>query len=640
LKDYLREKEVLLVLDNFEQVIEAAPFVKELLMTAPRLKALVTSRTPLRVAGEYEHRVPLLALPGAERRWTVDRLAGLESVQLFVERAQSVKADFALTPDNAPAIAETCQRLDGLPLAIELAAARVRLLPPQKMLDQLDDRLKFLTSSARDVPKRQQTLRAAIDWSYDLLTPPEQRLFQQLAVFIGGATFEAIEAVCDPGDDLDLLSLLESLLDKSLVQQTEVYGEARYDMLETIRDFADEALVASGEADRIQGRHLRYFHQLAREAEPNLVGPDELAWIRRLTNDHANLQTAILWGLGHDLERAVELLCDLMLFWSRGGHNEEAIGWLKRALSASSLTNVEAAPVPDRKLRARALLSLGMLSFQQEDREAPAILQESIARLRELGERADLAVALAFTGFLGDLSAAQESVAIARGMQDTWILAHSLAWQSQALRIAGGDLGLAQRAAAESTALARRTGSDWAVARSLLSQGQLAAASGGPEEARSCLEESVALFARSQDSYHANMARNGLADLERKQGNTTDALKRYQESILVWQDWGLQGAIAHNLESIALTIAAQGRLQDTVRLAGAAKKLREQTGTQPAPAEQMELDVALEAVRGQLPASLYSSLLAEGREMTVSEVITHALSLPGGREDLSNSRDT
>lgn len=627
-KDYLREKEILLVLDNFEQVVEAASFVKELLMTADRLKVIITSRTPLRVEGEYEYRVPLLALPDEKAGLTVDRLAELESVQLFVERAQSAKAGFALNAENAPAIAETCQRLDGLPLAIELAAARVRVLPPHKMLDQLDHRLKFLTSPARDVPARQQTLRAAIGWSYDLLTPPEKLLFQRLAVFIGGGTFEAIEYVCDVSDDLDLLSGLESLLDKSLIQHTEDRSEARYAMLETIRDFADEALIVSGEADQVQRRHLAYFHQLAHAAEPNLVGPEELTWNMRLTSEHSNLQAAILWGLQNDPARAVELLCDLSLFWSRGGHNEEAIGWLKLALSAPPLAGIESARLPARKLRARALLSLGILSLQQDYPDSPAILQESIPLLVELGEKTDLAVALAFVGFLGDLNAAEESIAIARKVNNKWLLAYCLAWQSQALRIAGGDLQLAQRAAAESTALARQIGTDWGVARSLLSQGQLAAASGQLNQARSYLQESVTLFSRSQDSYHANLARLGLAYLERQQANYNDALKLYQAAILVWQDWGLQAAIARELESMALIAAGQGNSEHVVRLAGAAKRLREQTDTQPAPKEQIEFNESLESVRRQLPASLYHSLLAEGQGMTLSEVITYALELP------------
>ena len=284
LLDYLREKETLLILDNFEQVIEAAPLVKELLVAAGQLKIMVTSRIPLRVSGEYEYAVPLLPMPHPQKPLNLEQLVQLGSVQLFVERARSAKADFVLTSANAPAVAEICQRLDGLPLAIELAAARLRVLPPQKMLNQLDHRLQFLVSNARDLPARQQTLRAAIAWSYELLTPSEKTLFMRLAVFAGGATLEAIEDVGEAGAGLTLLTDLESLLEKNLIRQTEQEEEARYEMLETIRDFADEMLMASGKAVQTRARHLEYFHRLAQDAEPNLVGPDELAVDRTFDN--------------------------------------------------------------------------------------------------------------------------------------------------------------------------------------------------------------------------------------------------------------------------------------------------------------------------------------------------------------------
>ena len=627
LKDYLREKELLLILDNFEQVIEAAPLVKQLLMEAERLKLIVTSRTPLRVAGEYEYRVPLLALPGEERNLDIDRLAQLESIQLFVERAKSARADFALTADNAPAIAETCRRLDGLPLAIELAAARIRVLPPQKIPGQLENRLTFLTSTARDLPVRQQTLRAAIGWSYDLLTSPEKLLFQRLAVFEGGSTLEAIAFVCDVQDELDLLADLESLLDKSLIRLAEEDGEARYSMLETIRDFADEALMASGEAADIQRRHLTYFHQLAQNAEPNLVGQDELLWIGRLTKEHHNLQAAVVWGLRHDLEKAVELICDLTLFWSRGGHNEEAIGWLELTLSDPTLEDSEPDSLRQRKLRARALLSLGILSLQQEYPAARSTLQETVVRLRELGEQADLSAALSFLGFLGDLEAAEESVSIARALDNKWILAYALAWQSQALRLAGVNLPSARTAAAESTRLSRQIRSDWAVARSLLSQGQLAVVSGEFDEARTYLQESLVLFTQSQDNYHANLARTELANVEQGQGNHEEALKLYQASIRVWHELGLQAAIAQQLEYIGLIAAAGLSYQHAVRLAGAANRLRDQTGTQPLPKEQAELQERLTLVRRELQDRLYNSLLAEGQSMTVGEAVQYAAGL-------------
>ena len=629
LKDYLRDKELLLVLDNFEQVVEASALAKELLVAAPEMKVMITSRTLLRVAGEHEYQVPLLPLPNHERPLTLERLAHMESVRLFVERAQAAKADFVLTGENAPAIAETCQRLDGLPLAIELAAARVRVLPPQKMISQLDNRLKFLTSAARDLPPRQQTLRAAIGWSYDLLTVTEQLLFRQLAVFMGGATMEAIEYVCSM-DKLDILNHLESLLDKSLLRQVEQDDEPRYEMLETIRDFADEMLVLSGEEAQVQTRHLAYFHGLARAAEPNLVSPDEMEWIKRLTSEHDNLRAAVQWGLKNDLEKAVELLCDLTLFWSRAGHNEEVIGWLGLALSNPLLTAVDSPPRRYLRLRARALLALGILSLQQEYPEAPSTLREAVALLRQLDEKHDLALALAFVGFLGDLRAAQESVDIARTTDDPWLLAYSLVWQSQALRAGGDDLQRASQAAAEGAAWSRKLGSAWAMARSVFSQAQLAAALGDLAQARGHFHESMALFTQTQDKYHANLARTELAHVERMQGNYTEALELYKAALQVWHDLGLRAAVAHQFECLALIAAAQGNAEHSIRLQGAAKKLREQTKSHLAPNQQTADDNSQEAVRGEMETSRYQDLLLDGQSMPTSEAIAYAVGLPDG----------
>jgi predicted ATPase/class 3 adenylate cyclase len=623
LKDYLREKELLVILDNFEQVIGAVTLVKELLVTARHLKVIVTSRTPLRVAGEYEYRVPLLPLPDDAKTLPLERLAQLESVQLFVERAQSAKGDFALTPDNAPAIAETCKRLDGLPLAIELAAARVRVLPPQKMLSHLDNRLKLLTSAARDLPSRQQTLRAAIRWSYDLLSPVEQRFFRQLAVFIGGATLEAIEEVCGFSDTLELLNQLESLLDQNLIKQAEQSGQSRYDMLETIRDFADEALVEADEAHEMQARHLAFFYRIARDAEPNLVGPDELQWIMRLTNEHDNLRAAIQWGLKNNLEQAVEMICALTLFWSRGGYNEEVIGWLQLALSNPRLVK-ESTSRQLLHLRAQSLVTLGVLTLQQAYLDAETRFREGIALLRAVGESEELAAALAFVGYLGDLEASEESVTLARQSNNKWLLAYCLAWQSQALRVAGGDLQLARRSAAESAELSREIGSVWAVARSVLSQAQLAIALGELEEARSFLQDCLSLFSRSQDRYHANLARTELAHVYRSQGNYAEALLMHKSAIIVWHDLGLQAAVVRQLEYLVIISVALGSFVDAVRLAGAVQNLHIQIGSQQIPNEQSEYNQSLTEARKHLEPSVFNTLFAEGQVMTISEAVAYA----------------
>jgi len=294
IKDYLQDKRLLLVLDNFEQVLEAAPQAGEILSAAPRLKVLATSRIPLGIYGEREYAVPPLAIPDPKRLPTLEVLSQYEAVRLFIERAEATKAGFEITSENAPAVAEICARLDGLPLAIELAAARIKLLPPSSILARLTNRLKLLTGGARDLPERQRTLRCAIEWSHTLLDEGEKTLFARMAIFSGGRTLEAIEAVCDAQGDLpmDAFDSVSSLVDKSLLRQEEgPEGEPRFMMLETIQEYAREKLRESGEAEEIGHAHARHFLGLAEEAE--LTGPEQAWWLERLEAEHDNLRTTL-----------------------------------------------------------------------------------------------------------------------------------------------------------------------------------------------------------------------------------------------------------------------------------------------------------------------------------------------------------
>ncbi|MBA2449954.1 MAG: adenylate/guanylate cyclase domain-containing protein, partial [Chloroflexi bacterium] len=315
LKKHLRARKLMLVLDNFEQILTAALVVADLLATSPGLKMLVTSREPLRLRGEREYAVPPLGLPDVHHPPPVETLSGYAAVALFLERAVAVRADFAVTNENAAAVAEICTRLDGLPLAIELAAARMRLLTPQAMVGRLERRLPLLTGGARDLPTRQQTLRNAIGWSHDLLDEPERRLFRRLSAFVGGWSLEAAEEVCDLDDlGVETLDGLESLVAKSLVKQGEdSSGEARFSMLETIREYAFGQLETSGEVVTVRHRHTQHFLKLAERAAPELRGPNQVAWLDRLTTDHDNARAALTWtqGEGGDLERALRLAAAL-----------------------------------------------------------------------------------------------------------------------------------------------------------------------------------------------------------------------------------------------------------------------------------------------------------------------------------------
>src|SRR5215213_9079358 len=361
LKDYLKERRLLLLLDNFEQVLGAAPAVTELLAEAPGLKVLATSRAPLGLYGEHEFPVPPLSMPDLKRPLPLERLTQYEAVGLFLERARAVKPDFSITNESAPAVAEICVRLDGLPLAIELAAARIKMLPPKAMLQRLTSRLKLLTGGARDLPERQRTLRATIEWSFALLDAGEQLLFGRLAVFSVGRTLEAIEAICDAEGDLgvDAFEGVSSLMDKSLLRQEEgPNGEPRFVMLETVHEYAREKLQESAEAQEIKRVHAEYFLTLAEEANPELRGPDQLEWLERLEVEHDNMRAVLSWALERkEAEVALRLGGALWLFWSVRGYHSEGRRWLEEALAMDRLVSSE--------VRAMALAGVGVLAEDQ-----------------------------------------------------------------------------------------------------------------------------------------------------------------------------------------------------------------------------------------------------------------------------------
>ncbi|HJR79510.1 MAG TPA: adenylate/guanylate cyclase domain-containing protein, partial [Anaerolineales bacterium] len=364
LKDYLQSKSLLLLLDNFEQVIAAAPLVAELLASCSELKILVTSREALRISGERTYPVPPLSLPDLSQLPSVESLSQYAAVQLFLQRAQAVKPGFTITSETAPIIVEICYRLDGLPLAIELAAARIKLLPPQAMLARLENRLEFLTGGARDLPARQQTLRSAIAWSYSMLDESEQGLFRRLSVFVNGCTVNAVEAVAgqDPVE-VSVLDRLGSLLDKSLLREVEAKnGEARFVMLELLREFGLEQLEAGGEEETIRYRHANFFLTLAEQAEASLEGQEQVRWMDRMEQEHDNLRAALEWSktAGEAQELCLRLAGTLGYFWEVRGHFSEGRERLSAILSTEIAQGQTAA-------RARLLARAAELAYRQSD---------------------------------------------------------------------------------------------------------------------------------------------------------------------------------------------------------------------------------------------------------------------------------
>jgi predicted ATPase/class 3 adenylate cyclase len=459
LADHLRDKALLLVLDNLEQLLPAAaPGIGGLLAACPGLTVLATSRAPLRLRAEREWPVPPLGLPDRARLPPLDRLTQYAAVRLFAERAQAVRPDFAVTTANAPAVAEICWRLDGLPLAIELAAARVKAFPPEALLRRLERRLGALTGGARDLPLRQQTLRGAIAWSHDLLGEAERVLFRRLAVFAGGATLEAAEAVAGPDGEADVFGALASLVDQSLVRQGEgpgalPEGEPRFSMLETIREYGLEQLERSGEAEEAHERHATFFLALAEAAEGELGGPAQGAWLGRLEDEHANLRAALGWALEREPGTALRLGGALRGFWEARGHLTEGRGWLERALAGGGGAPAE--------LRAKGLRGAGYLAYRQGDYER-AVTQfgEGLALNRALGDRAGIANSLTNLG----------------------VVAHRRGEPDRAAALYEEGLGLC-----------RELGDRAGIARSLVNLGAVALDRGEPDRAATLLEESLGL---------------------------------------------------------------------------------------------------------------------------------------------------
>jgi predicted ATPase len=552
LKDQLQDKQVLLLLDNFEQIVSAAPIVTELLVTAPRLKVLVTSRASLHLSGEHEFVVLPLSLPDLRDLPPLDRLIHFEAIQLFIERAQAVQSDFAITEENAAAIAAICQRLDGLPLAIELAAGRSKLFPPQALLPRLRNRLKLLVGGARDLPSRQQTLRGTIAWSYDLLEEPEKRLFGRLAVFVGGCTLAAAEAVCnaDGGLEGDILDSVAGLVDKSLLRrETQADGEPRLLMLETIREYALERLAASGEAEAIQRQHATFFLQLAEEADPKVRSAEQASWYRRLEVEHDNLRAALRWTLERKAsEMGLRLAGVLWAFWRR--HLREGRSWLAQVLAQPGAQ----ARTP---ARAKALLLPGALAlFQGDFLEAGRLLEESVSIGWEVGTK---------------------------GKRD---LAHALMMLGHMVLLQG-NLSAARELAEESKRLFQEVGEAWGLAMALSLFGEAMVKLGDPVAARAPLEESVALFRVAGDRQRLVLPIDALGLVALQQGDYADARARFEEALSLARQTGDEPFIADALARLGTVALREGDYQQSAGLYQQSPALNRVLGNRDGIAENM-----------------------------------------------------
>jgi predicted ATPase len=631
LKDYLHERHLLLVLDNFEQVLEAAPQVTELLAVSPGLKVLATSRTPLRLYGEHVYPVPPLALPDLRLQPPLESLTQYEAVGLFVERARALKPDFEVTNESAPAVAEICVRLDGLPLAIELAAARITMLPPKAMLQRLSSRLKLLTGGARDLPERQRTLRATIEWSFALLDEGEQLLFGRLAVFSGGRTLEAIEAICDAEGDLpvDAFEGVSSLLDKSLLRQEEGPNEEpRFVMLETVHEFAREKLKESEEAEEIKRLHGAYFLTLAEEAYPELRGPHQLEWLEKLEAEHDNMRAALSWSLERkEAEVALRLGCALGWFWSMRGYLSEGRRWLEEALAMGGRVSPE--------VRAMALAGAGELAFEQGELDrAKEAYDEGLELLEHEGREPSEAKPL-LLGLLGwvdwereDYRRAkqlfEEGLALSREMSDTWWLASSLS----NLALVSYSLGDYERSTElydESMDLFREHGDKHSLAMCLNNLAMLVCSQGDLGRAAQLTEESVALHRELGIRGGVSVGLCNLGWIALLQNDLGRAADPFRESLSLAWDTGMNPLVQSALEGFACLAGAKGEAERATQLWGAAQALHETKGIPRDTDFLAEADARISAVRSGMGEEAWEEAWREGRVMTLDEAVSYAL---------------
>src|SRR5271166_5255806 len=634
LKEYVSGlgQPTLLLLDNFEHLVAAAPVVAQLLTIGPKLKVVVTSQAPLHVYGEHEFPVPPLALPDPKSIPPLEMLSSLPAVALFVERALAVKHEFALTKENAPTVAAICARLDGLPLAIELAAARIKLLSPSAMLARLESRLNLLTGGARDLPTRQQTLRSTVDWSYGLLNAAEQTVFRRLSVFTGGCTLEGLEAVCDTKGDLglDILDAMASMVDKSLAPQVEqVDAETRFLMLSTIREYALERLAESHDEPATRRAHAAYYLVLAEEGAEDAVSKPE--WHDRFEVEHDNLRVALDYLIKTgDADWGLRLGAALFRFWETREYLTEGRDSLARLLAMEG-----AATRP--KLRARSLFAAAVLAGEQGDYAvARRLFEESLDTCIELQDNRGVAVALNALAVnardRGDLAAAallfERCVAIWKDLGEPADIARALSNLANVTKLQG-DYARASSVYEECLTMFGKVGDGAGIAWTLNYQADVARERSDFVAARSFCEKSLAAFRQLRDSWGIAAALCDLASISYDQGNDAEARRLYGESIKMFKELGHKRGVARVLECLAASAAAQSHAEQSLRLAGAAAALRHRLGAPLTPAEARRLEKALEFARRTVGSAAGLTAWMEGWEMPVEQAALEALSEPG-----------
>ncbi len=616
---YLARRELLLVLDNFEQVAAAAPLLSRLLQAAQRLSLLITSRSVLHLPDEARYDLPPLQLPDDPH--DLDAFEAADSVALFADRAASSRPGFAITSDNAAAIGELCARLDGLPLALELAGARINLLSPAAIVARLGRRLDLLKATDPQV-ERHATLRAAVEWSYELLADEERTLFSVFAVFTGGFTADAAEAVAGA----DVLDGLVALLDASLVRAEGAVGdEPRFGMLETIREYARERLAERADAADVERRHAHFFGDLAEQAEAGLRGPLQTRWLERLDADRENLRAALLWAEeGGEVDVGLAAAASLWRYWQVRGEYREGRAHLDRLLASAEQV--------DRKIVAAGLLSAGRLAFTHGDHDAAQrLIEESLASLRELGDRSATAFALLVLALIaqgrGDRADARslldEATALAGQAADWWTQSLVLGGLGDVL-YAQGEWAAARRAFEEAIRAAREAGDTRNVARASTQLATVVLEQGDHARATRLLEEALALQRALGDRFGVPRSLQTLGLAAQAAGDDESAATHFRQVLTMHLEVDDRLGVASSLDCLAALSVRHAQLERAARLYAAATVLRQMGGHTPMHYIQPGRDETIEAVAGALGAEAFADAWSDGRSLTIDEAAEYA----------------
>jgi predicted ATPase len=671
LAESLRTKTVLLILDNCEHLVGAcAELTDSLLRSCPNLRIMASSREALGISGETVWRVPSLSVPDSRNLPSLEILARTEAVRLFCDRAVAVAPAFSLTEQNAPAVAQVCHRLDGIPLAIELAAARVSVLHVDQIAARLNDRFRLLTGGSRTALPRQRTLRAAIDWSYDLLSDPERKLLRRISVFSGDFALEAAETVC-VGDEVateDVLDLISHLVEKSLVNTEKVEHEARYTLLDMVRQYSRDRLLESGEAELMGRRHRDYYVSLAERAVPELTGANQEAWFDRIDQEYENFRSALTWCQSdpEGTQNQLRLVAALSRFWFIRGYFEEARTWLKdtMARAGGSLRTSE---------WAKALRSAGVVAYNQGDYAAArSLYEESLAIFRNAGDRGAAAATLISLGNTikaqGDIGLAQsyceeslhefralgsnrgtagalsalalmvheqgdnvralqmleESLNIFRELDQSDGIAHNLDLLG-AVRSSAGDHTLAQTMWRQSLEIHRRMGNKPAVALTLINLGDAAMNSGDLDAAISRFGEGLSLATQLGNRRHIALALHNLGLVALRREEFEPARGQFVKALRIRSEIGDKQGIAYSLEGMGTVAVAQGNMKDAARIFGGAEALREAIGVPLSQAERGRQQETIESARGGLDPAMFDLEWQAGRTLPLSEIIAQVL---------------